>query len=115
MNASPKGTALVHEASLTSAEKIAFRLGSLLLSTFTVAALVPLVYLVAHVLDLSSPDLSEMALVSATWLALAAAVLVGLVSEVWPSPRAYIAVTASCAFTFFLWVGWIAFGLSRLH
>ncbi len=115
MNASPKAPALVHQASLTSAEKIAFRLGSLLLSTFTVAALVPLVYLVARGLDLSAPDLSELALVSATWLALAAAVLVGTISEVWPSPRAYFAVTASCAFTFLLWIGWIAFGLSRLH
>lgn len=115
MKSSPKLARYPAAVALTSAEKIAFRLGSLLLSVFTIAALAPLVYLVAGVLDLSTPDFSEIALVSATWLALAAAVLVGLVSEVWPSPRAYFGVTASCAFTVLLWAGWIAFGLSRLN
>jgi hypothetical protein len=114
MNTPPKLTRYPAAVALTSAEKIAFRLGSLLLSTFTIAALSPLVYLVASVLDLSTPAFPEVALVSATWLALAAAVVVGLVSEIRPSPRAYFAVTASCAFTVLLWIGWIVFGLTRL-
>ncbi|CAN5705874.1 hypothetical protein BH09VER1_BH09VER1_43710 [soil metagenome] len=114
MNALPKLTALVPGASLTSAEKIAFRLGSLLLSAFTVAALLPLVYLVAKVLDLSAPDAVELALVAGTWVGLAGAVLIGILSELWPSPRMYISVTCSCAFALLLWAGWIVYGVSGI-
>lgn len=115
MNLLPKLSGLSPDLVVTPTEKVAFRCGAAMLSGFSLLALLPLVFFVSSVLDLSGMSSLEMGLVIGTWLAFAYTVLALALCEYHPTPRAYIAVIFSCAATFLLWVGWGAFAFERLN